>query len=529
MKRPGFLPTFFIALGIVFTIAVILRIRSYRTADETGARRSAMSTVADTASVDAANEAVAVAEDPLAVIEGSPSPADYDAPPLLVDPAPFVTSRPSATAPAAIGSFSVMPRSRPPAEDAAVRAMPQPAPTKSAKSRPSTTSKATGSQQAQQQRSSSSVSESGTGSQNPAEPPAEDDPTSDSAAPRLTVIAFNPEQVADGEETMLIVEAIDDLSGIRSVSGTIIAPSGAVQGFAAQREGATNRYVSRVRVPVDAAEGLWSVNYLNLMDNASNAATLTSARGQLPPSASFRVLSSRPDSEGPVLDAVWIDRRAMKGGEKNLIFVRATDDNSGVHLISGIFHSPSRQARVGFVCRGGGNDGMWSCELTAPPCADCGEWQLEQLQMQDKANNMTTVRAGQSEKVAAVRVDITSELCDATPPSVETVALDTRMVSNVEQSAIGVIVTLGDDACGVLSVSGQASGPPPAEGAPPRLYFSFTPAGDPHTWNGKLVVQKLAAKGMWRVSFLQVLDRGQNLKTYTQNDPLLAGATFVVD
>ena len=31
-----------------------------------------------------------------------------------------------------------------------------------------------------------------------------------------------------------------------------------------------------------------------------------------------------------------------------------------------------------------------------------GTWQLEQVQLQDKANNMTTVRAGQSEIVSAV-------------------------------------------------------------------------------------------------------------------------------
>jgi len=44
-----------------------------------------------------------------------------------------------------------------------------------------------------------------------------------------------------------------------------------------------------------------------------------------------------------------------------------------------------------------------------------------------------------------------------------------------------------------------------------------------------LIVPRLAAKGVWRVSFIQVLDRGQNLKAYTGGDPLLAGVTFVVD
>ena len=108
------------------------------------------------------------------------------------------------------------------------------------------------------------------------------------------------------------------------------------------------------------------------------------------------------------------------------------------------------------------------------------------------------------------------------------VALDRPAVSNVEQSTINITARLSDDACGVLSVSGQATGPQ-TSGVPPRLYFSFTAAGDPQTWTGKIIVPRLAAKGVWKVSFLQVLDRGQNLKTYTANDPLLAGVNFLVD
>ncbi|HEU4520359.1 MAG TPA: hypothetical protein VFT12_00055 [Thermoanaerobaculia bacterium] len=518
MKRPGFLPSFFIILGVVFAAVVFVRIRSYRISDETVLRNPAgtVNSDADNRVQDGAfaqpDDAGSIAPEGTIAPERVPVRPDYDPLPLLDEPPmPTPVAQPLATAPPSL--VSGVAGTSPPARAAPAPPAAAPARTTAAPSQPS-------------QPAQSSAS-GGRSSDDRSDPPAEKDPTSDSTPPQLASISFTPPQVGDGEETMLVVQATDDLSGIRSISGTIIAPSGAVQGFATQRDADTNRYVARVIVPKDAAEGVWSVNYLNLMDNASNASALTAARGALPPSASFRVVSSRPDSQGPTLQAVWLDRRAMKGGEKNVVFVRASDDNSGVNLISGIFQSPSRQARVGFVCRGAG-EGTWTCELSAPSCADCGEWQLEQVQLQDKANNMTTLRAPQSDLVAAVRVDISSELCDSTPPAVQTVALDRPVVSNMEQSTINITVTLTDDACGVLSVSGQATGPQ-TSGVPPRLYFSFTPAGDPQTWTGKLIVPRLAAKGIWRISFLQVLDRGQNLKTYTQNEPLLAGVNFVVD
>ena len=74
---------------------------------------------------------------------------------------------------------------------------------------------------------------------------------------------------------MLVIQAKDDLSGVRSISGTILAPSGAVQGFACQREGSSDRFLARVVVPKDAAEGTWVVNYISLLDNASNANALS--------------------------------------------------------------------------------------------------------------------------------------------------------------------------------------------------------------------------------------------------------------
>jgi hypothetical protein len=351
----------------------------------------------------------------------------------------------------------------------------------------------------------------------------ETDKTSDTHAPTLISVMFNPPEVHDGEETTLLVSATDDLSGVRSISGTIMAPSGAVQGFALQREAETERYVAKITVPKDAAEGVWSVNYLSLIDNASNAATITAAQGGLPGTASFKVVSSRSDASGPSLKALWIERPAMKAGEKNTIFITAEDDKSGVNLVSGVFISPAKHARIGFVCRPG--SGSWECELSTPACIDCGDWQLEQVQLQDKANNMTTISAS-NPLVANLRVNITGDRCDSTPPALQSIVLDRAVVPNIEESVITISATASDDSCGIMSMSGQVTGPATG-GAAPRLYFSFTPAGDP-IWVGRITVPKLAAKGMWRISWIQVLDQGHNLKTYSQGDPALGAAAFLV-
>jgi len=361
----------------------------------------------------------------------------------------------------------------------------------------------------------------------PRDRPKDKDETSDTTAPVLVAIRFDPPVIHDGEETGITAMATDDLSGVRNISGSITSPTGkALQGFALQASGANdNRYLGRIAVPKDAEEGVWHVNFLSLSDNASNTRNLNFAQGTMPASAQFRVLSGSPDSKPPTVKAVWLDKPAISSNEKVTVFVTAEDDKSGVNLVSGVFQSPSKLARIGFGCRPGEST-TWQCEVTPPKCIDCGNWQLEQIQLQDKANNMATIRID-NPIVGAVKLHVTGDSCDSTPPAMTSLQLDPPAVSNVEASTITLTAFIGDDLCGVASVSGQAAGPTAVNEQPPRLYFSFVPAADGQ-WVGKLTVPKLASKGVWSIVWLQALDKANNLKTYAQSDPALANAKFTV-
>jgi hypothetical protein len=366
---------------------------------------------------------------------------------------------------------------------------------------------------------------------NPGETPREEkpreepDPETDTVAPQLLAAQFTPAQVQDDTETLLSVAVTDNLSGVRSVSGVVSSPSGALQGFACQKEGQGDRFGARIRVPKDAAEGIWTVKYLTLTDNANNSINLNQATGQLPPSASFRVVSRAPDAVAPVLKSVYLERRSMSAGEKNTVFVQAEDDKSGVSLVSGVFVSPSKQARIGFGCRPGAG-GAWECAISPPACLDCGAWQLEQIQVQDKANNMATFR-GDNQIVSQIALDISGDKCDAGPPSIRALSVDPLVVSNSEGGTIQISAVVQDDSCGVASLSGQAI-PAETQGGQ-RIYFSFDPSPDGTNFFGRISVPRHAAKGTWRIGWIQALDKGHNLKAYSANDPVLARVTFQVE
>ncbi|HYC59619.1 MAG TPA: hypothetical protein VEK79_08630 [Thermoanaerobaculia bacterium] len=366
-----------------------------------------------------------------------------------------------------------------------------------------------------------------TTSEEPRGPQAEDDPETDTVPPQLLTAQFTPAEIADGETTMFAAFVNDNLSGVRSVSGVITSPSGSLQGFSCTREGETNRFVANISIPKEAPEGTWSVKYLTLTDNASNNVSLNQSQGTLPGSATFRVASSAPDSSGPQLKAVWLDRQAMRAGEKNTLFIQAEDDKSGVSLVSGVFVSPQKAARIGFGCRPGAN-ATWECSVMPPSCLDCGAWALEQVQLQDKANNMTTFRGESNQVVRAVSLNISAEICDGIPPQVVMLTLTPTVVSNAQVSVITVNAQMVDEGgCGASTLSAQAIPPGGVGGA--RRPVTFMPSTDGQTFIGRLEIPQFAAKGQWSIAWVQALDKGLNLRAYSTSDPVVAKATFRVE
>jgi hypothetical protein len=511
VRRSRFLPLFFTFLAIAFVIALYFRLRS----DMSQPATTTLAAPAKTTSPNATQtsdetmtlEPVATASTSANAVQGGQSAQGSTG---------HLMPSPNATSPPALSSSPRQPRPAPVARVAVpVAKTVTPSKSPAAARNPQ-------SQQASSQ--SQSHSQGQGGSDHPRDHETPKDPNSDSTPPQLLSIEFTPPQVHDGEEATVIVTAADDISGIRGVSGTMSSPTGkALQGFATQREGETNRYIGRVAIAKDAEEGLWRVSFLNMSDNASNAVTLSFAQGGVPQNAVLRVVSSNSDSTAPSLKNIWIERRAIRGGEKDAVFVEATDDKSGVNLVSAVFQSPSKIARIGAGCQRSEGD-VWRCELAIPACVDCGDWQLEQVTLQDKANNLATFRID-NPLVQAVKVNITGDACDNTAPILQSVTLDNRDI-DVSRGATTVIVTViaNDDNCGVSGVSGQYTGPGAGSGG----FFPLQQSGDANTFTGRIQLDTHAARGTWRINSIQLNDKGHNLRVYYASDPLLAGAVFHV-
>jgi len=358
-----------------------------------------------------------------------------------------------------------------------------------------------------------------------------DDPESDRRAPVLVSLRFDPPEIQDGAVAVLSIGASDDLSGVNVVVGQVRGPTAdAVAPFIAHDPGGTGVFTASISIPRHAQTGDWFVGLIQLVDKANNAFNANYTRATVPPGGALRVSSAESDSTPPTVERVYLEKPSVGGGEKNQVIVEVTDDRSGVASVYGWFESASRSARNPFsgVERG---DGSWVGDLLLPADVDCGEWNLWQLRVIDKAQNFAMI-PNDSPKLGHVSFIVAGGGgCDSEAPVLDNIFVSPTTVSNNSIAEVTLTISAHDQGSGLTSLQGRIEGPTPEGGQISRLFFRAQ--ADPNNPDApipvKIAVPQHAARGVWHVALLILTDKANNARSYQGRDPDLANAYFNVE
>jgi len=350
--------------------------------------------------------------------------------------------------------------------------------------------------------------------------------------PVLDGVTFDPPQVDDGASAHLTIRVHDDLAGIRTVTGNVRSPSArAVFSFeATQVDTSGGVYMATINIPAKAETGAWYLAYLYVPDRADNALIASYTPATVPAGATLNVVSRESDATPPVIHDVVLTSPSVSGGERNHVRVDVDDDASGVASVVGSFKSPSGAALIPFVCRLLPDTQAWEGELAIPQSADCGQWVVNQVLATDRAGNAAVLQ-NPNPTIDRVGFQVVGSNCDDTAPQLDAFSLNPTTVTNDAASEVVVTASVSDSGSGASSMTGWASGPPATNGVTPKILFACVASAgsDPgSTWTGRIVVPQYAAKGTWRVTRVRLQDHAQNVRDYTQADPILANATFIV-
>src|SRR5262249_19855400 len=158
----------------------------------------------------------------------------------------------------------------------------------------------------------------------------------------------------------------DDLSGVKSVFGTMRSPSEvAIIPFVGQDQGGTGVFTVSITIPKKGETGPWFVGTLQILDKADNPLYLAYTKASVPAGGVLQVDSSESDATAPTVHRVVLDKPTVAGGEKNRVIVDVEDDSSGVGSISGTFQNQSKSAFIPFTCFPAPS-GQWEGDIPVP-------------------------------------------------------------------------------------------------------------------------------------------------------------------
>lgn len=228
----------------------------------------------------------------------------------------------------------------------------------------------------------------------------------DEAPPRLSWLGVNPPSADNtaGPTTVNVYVGALDASPVVSVKAHMRGP----QGFSndlSLTPGAQGGFESSgtLVLPAGTPTGIYAIDHLTIVDSKGNATQVSEAEieaGQFPRELD---VYAGPDEAGPTLESFSISPISVDtstGAATVTLRARVTDALSGADQAGPSFDIPSQEPSKVFFPRGHGygmeringtvHDGEWTAEISLPHHAAQGNYELNAIQLHDRAGNFTT-------------------------------------------------------------------------------------------------------------------------------------------
>lgn len=218
----------------------------------------------------------------------------------------------------------------------------------------------------------------------------------DSTPPVLRSVRVEKNSISEGETNRVTVEADDDASGIKSISGIFLSPTKAARiGFGGRPQGDGGVWSGDIVLPKGADCGTWALQQVEVLDGADNRA-IFSASDPLVGGVSFLFVGNSCDSEAPTLQSLTLNPLEIDNENDGEIAITAivSDDKTGVAGVSGRVDGPpstsGQRPSIYFSLTGNREDptSPWVGKIRIAKFSAAGTWQVGSLQLIDRANNI---------------------------------------------------------------------------------------------------------------------------------------------
>jgi uncharacterized protein YfaS (alpha-2-macroglobulin family) len=199
-------------------------------------------------------------------------------------------------------------------------------------------------------------------------------------------VSFDKEIYKPGEEVKILIEAHDNLSGIRNMVLYINNPKGRYITFVGARyDDKKNKWIATFPLDEYTMSGTWKVDRINLYDHAHNNAQYYIDSDY---QGTFIVENSvEEDTEPPELTKVSFDKEIYKPGEEVKIFIEAHDNLSGIRNMVLYINNPEGRYITFIGARYDEKINKWIATFPLDENIMSGTWKVHRITLFDHAQN----------------------------------------------------------------------------------------------------------------------------------------------
>jgi len=352
----------------------------------------------------------------------------------------------------------------------------------------------------------------------------------DSTSSVIEGLEVSPKEVNAGGTVTIKVKIREDISGVNSITMMYESPSSSDKmryiRFHLDKDGV---WEGRYTAESYDESGIYEVHSIYITDNAGDYFHFSKQYNNLPQGyiTDFTIDNETGgDTESPKIESIEVSPQTVKVGETVIVRAKVTDNLSGVDMVSMTYESPSsgnKQRSITFYQ----NNGFWEGRYTVESKDESGIWRIGYLQIRDKAGNELLLSRFENNLPQGYITDFTIDNetgGDTTPPNIESIEVSPLTVKVGETVTVRAKVT--DDMSGVDSVSVLYVTSSNKRGRHITLYQNNG------FWEGKYTVKSFDESGIWKLDFIFLMDKAENiLRLYERDNDLPKGniTDFTID
>lgn len=333
----------------------------------------------------------------------------------------------------------------------------------------------------------------------------------DNVPPTLLDIELSKSEVNAGDSLEVYVTA-EDQSGINSVNVEFSngEMSLYVNEFTEQTDG---RLKGTVNIPAYYKNAEWYVSSLYVYDKNYNEFSKNYEKNNNPFSK-FTVINDNPDVIAPVISEVYFEKENIEVSDYNTIYVKMTDDFSGVDYADIQLTSPSGNQHKFVYVWEEVNEGVYKGTFKLNEYAEPGVWKISEIRAKDHNGNETTTtyNPGQYPEHLGSFI-LTNNNFDSEAPVVTNVQFGTDLVTAGNSVEIRVEAT--DNLSGISYITVGLEN----EAGNMKFISGFT--NQDGKWISNWETSSYLQPGEYKVKYLYVSDNAGNAfeKNYDKENP----------